>query len=344
MQLAEKTRQRFLAEAGRALVELSGAVHDRLTSLMKEAGSSREMQSRRDAWTIYQRSRTAWLDGTMKVWEAALKPPASKKSESDLDEGLGLELVGTDVVENKILASRLVLGVMEKVSSELEDLRLRIKMLESRDELDGHDILRPEVSILLMVEQWAACGMPRDSWPMVNEVAHKLLTERLKAAYKHCNDFLIQQGVMPTIDLKDRVKRAPVGTRPRPPGPRGQDPAAADSQFPADAGAQGGYGQSAYGAPGAYGAPQGGAGYASGGQPQGGPAYPGAPSRGGAGTPGGDQSPRGGGYAGGGQAQGGPAYPGAPSQGGAANAGGGQPQGGSYSQGGGPGAGPTGLP
>ena len=277
MQLAEKTRLRFVAELGRAMVELSGVVHERLTSLMNAAGSSREMQSRRDAWTIYQRSRTAWIDGTMKAWEAALKPPASKKSpDLDLDEGVTFELVGTEVVENKILASRLVLAVTDKASSPLEDLRLRMKFLESREELEGHDILRPEVSILLMVEQWTACGMPRDSWPMVSEVTEKLLVERLKAAYTNGNEFLIQQGVMPTIDMKDRVKRAPVGSglRPKPPGPaRGQESAEPDSPVQGEVGAQGGYGPAAQADPAAFGA-----------APQRGPAYPGAPVRGSAGS------------------------------------------------------------
>ena len=294
MKLAEKTRQRFLDEAGRAMVELSGVVQERLTSLMNAAASSREMQSRRDAWTIYQRSRTAWIDGTMKAWEAALKPPASKKKpELDVDGGMGFELVGTDVVENKILASRLVLAVTEKASSPLEDLRLRMKFLESRDELEGHDILRPEVSILLMVEQWAACGMPRDSWPMVSEVTEKLLVERLKEAYTNCNEFLIQQGVMPTIDLKDRVKRAPVGSGARPKSPglaRGQESSEPDDQLQGDVGAQGGYGPAAYADPAAYGGtPQRGAGYAGGGPAQGGPTYSGAPSEGGAGFAGGGQ-------------------------------------------------------
>ncbi len=304
MQVSEKTRQRFVAEAGRAMVELAGVVDERLSTLMNEAAPSREMQSRRDAWMLYQKLRPAWIDGTMKVWEGALKPQtksAPKKDELSLEDG-GLSLVGTDVVENKILASRLVMAVTEKVSSELDDLRVRVKFLESRDDLDGHDILRPEVLILLMVEQWSACGMPRDSWPMVNEVVQKHLIERLKAAYKNANEFLVQQGVMPSIDFKDRVRRASVNpSRPRPPGPPPpQDPAAADAQFQGDAG---GWSPTAYaGDPGAYGgaypaaaqpsgfggmapptrpgglAPGGGAGPAPYPPAQGGPAYPGAPA------------------------------------------------------------------
>jgi hypothetical protein len=272
MQLAERVRERFLAEIGRAMVELTGVVEGRLTSLMNESGSGRDMQSRRDAWTTYQKSRTLWLDGTMKVWEEALKPKAVKKFEADLTEELSLELVGTEVVENKILASRLVIGVVEKVTAQLEDLRVRIKFLEGLDDLGGHDLLRPEVSILLMVEQWANSGMPRDSWAMVNDVTLKLLCERMKAAYTSCNDFLIQQRVMPTIELKDRVKRLPEGTRSRP------GALSSESQFKNSATGSG-FGLSEFGDSQPFGStPHSSAARSPRGAPaQGGPAYPGAP-------------------------------------------------------------------
>jgi hypothetical protein len=73
--------------------------------------------------------------------------------------------------------------------------------------------------VLLMVEQWAAAGMPSGSWPLVNETVQALLSERLKQAYSKSNQFLIEQGVMPTIELKDRVRRATAqggGSRPAP--------------------------------------------------------------------------------------------------------------------------------
>ena len=245
MQLAQKTRERFLADAQKILVELGSLVQDRLTALLNERGTTRDMQNRRDAWMLFQKQHGAWIDGTMKVWQEALKSPAGKKPEKKKDElslegDGGLSLVGTDAVENKILASRLVLAVVEKVGSELDDLRVRIKTLENRDDLEGHDLLRPEVLILLMIEQWTTCGMPRESWPMVSDVVQKHLIDKLKVAYANGNEFLIQQGVMPTIDLKDRVKRAAVGRRPPPPpGAPPQDPMASDSQLQGDPGSGG---------------------------------------------------------------------------------------------------------
>lgn len=204
LQLARAVRERFLVEAGKAMVEIGTAVGDQLSILMDESTSARENQSRRDAWTAYRQSRPLWLDSTMKVWRASLEPP--KKNASAHADGAGLELVGTDVVENKILASRMVLAVMEKVGEQLEDLRVRIQFLEGTQELPGHDVLRPEVLVLLMVEQWTTAGMPGDSWPLVNDVVQKLLVERLKTAYTNANDVLVKKGVLPTIELKDRVK------------------------------------------------------------------------------------------------------------------------------------------
>jgi len=205
--LAGDIRQQFVTDAVKTMAEVVSAVHERLRALMDEAASSRDMQVRRDAWTFYQRNKINWLDATARAWQESLAPPVETPKELSFDMG-GLSLVGTDVVENKILASRLVLRVMDKVSSELDDLRLRIRYLEDSDELDRHDILRPDVLVLKLVEEWAASGMPNGSWPLVNDAVQSLMSERLKQAYQKANRTLIEKGVMPTINLKDRVKRA----------------------------------------------------------------------------------------------------------------------------------------
>ena len=218
--LAQETREGFVADASRAMMEISAAVQERLSILVSEAAPSREMQVRRDAWTFYQRAKTGWRDETVRGWQKALQPPAAPIT-TDFQDIDSLQLVGTEVVENKILASRLVLRVMDKVSSELDDLRLRIRYLEGSEELGRHDIFRPEVLVLLMVEQWAAAGMPSGSWSLVNEVVQALVAQRLKQAYNKSNEFLIGHGVMPTIELKDRVRRATTqGGGARPPSSR----------------------------------------------------------------------------------------------------------------------------
>ena len=273
LQFTRALRERFLAEVGKGMVEISAAVQEHLTVLMDEPSSARENQIRRDIWMAYKKCRPLWMDGTMKVWRECLDPPKAKKQVVAAKESSGgLELVGTDVVENKILASRLVLAVVEKVNSQQEDLRLRIQFLEGTDELDGGDLFRPEVLVLHMVEQWAQSGMASDSWTMVTEVVQKLLIERLKAAYTNANEVMIKKGVMPTIELKDRVK-APVRrppSRPRP-GQPGAAPAPQDAQQGPDSnmgglGNQGNQPQ-AYFPPTAYAGMQGGAGSNQGNHP-----------------------------------------------------------------------------
>ena len=139
-------RERFLAEAGRAMVEIGGAVQEQLTALMDAPSNAREGQERRDVWMAYKSFRPLWLEGTQKVWRECLAPPGKKKAADA--EVMGLQLVGTEVVENKILASRMVMAVMEKVSAQLEDLKLRMQYLEGTEDLASNDLFRPEVLVL----------------------------------------------------------------------------------------------------------------------------------------------------------------------------------------------------
>lgn len=205
VRLAHEVRKRFVAEAGRAMGELAAAANERLTALMNEAATSRDMKYRHEIWTLYQSKYALWVEATLKEWQAALQPSVAA---SPQDSQLGLELLGTDVVENQILASRLAMAVMGKGEAEVTDLRLRVKYLEGAPDPENRDILQPEALLQLMIEQWVGAGLPREAWPLVNDVVQKLLTERLPQAYAHGNEFLIEQGVLPTIELKNHFKRA----------------------------------------------------------------------------------------------------------------------------------------
>ncbi|MDT8990117.1 DUF1631 family protein [Curvibacter sp. APW13] len=217
LQLARSVRERFLAELGKAMVDIAGAVLERLTALMEEPSNAREAQTRRDVWMAYKRCRPVWQDNTTKAWREELQSSTGKKKDLGSLDAAGLELVGTEVFENKILASRMVMAVMEKVNADFDDLRLRVKFLEGAEDLADFDILRPDVPVLKMVEQWGVSGMPADSWPMVSDVVQGILVASLKTAYKNGNALLIQQGVMPTIEFKDRIRGPRIERRAQPP-------------------------------------------------------------------------------------------------------------------------------
>ncbi len=188
------------------MLEISDAVLSRLTELVDEPTNARDSQIRRDVWAAYKKVSAAWSSNTLKVWRGCLEPESKIKKITEASSAIGFELVGTEVVENKILASRLVMTVHEKVHAELDDLRVRIKFLENVEDLDGNDLLRPEVLILLLVEQWTASGLPGNAWALVNDTVQASLINGLKEAYKNGNTLLVSKGILPKIDLKDRIK------------------------------------------------------------------------------------------------------------------------------------------
>ena len=160
LQFARTVREQFLLESEKGMAEIGDAVQERLTTLMDEPGSARENQTRRDVWMLYRRSRSTWLETTKKVWRECLEPVAVMKS-PQLDV-VGFELVSADVAENKILASRMVMAVMDKVSAAFDDLRVRMRLLEATEDLSDTDVLRPDVLVSKLVEQWVASGMTGD--------------------------------------------------------------------------------------------------------------------------------------------------------------------------------------
>ncbi len=187
------------------MASLLNAVQERLLALMDEAAPSREKQLRRDAWMAYQREKNRWYDGVLGAWHntwmaAPVARPASRAADG------GFELIGTEVVENKIVASRLALGLMEMAATEVNDLRTRLKSLNAGRELNAQDIVHPEALFLAVVEQWAAVGLPRDAWSLVNEVVQRHLFEPFKAAYAQCNAQLVAEGVLPVIEFNANVK------------------------------------------------------------------------------------------------------------------------------------------
>ncbi len=203
LQLGRALRERYLADLGQTMAKIGEAVTVRLTELVVEPCLARESQLRRDAWSAYKPARQRWIDLTVAAWRACLDP--LKKDSRSQDLG-GMELVGTDVVENKIVASRMVRTVNDNVIGELDDLRVRIKFLETLDELDERDLIRPEVLVLLLVEQWPKSGMEPEFWGLVSEVVQRCLIEGMLEAYKVANTVLMNKGVLPVIELKDRVR------------------------------------------------------------------------------------------------------------------------------------------
>ena len=211
--LARQARQRFVEGLCAGLPDLDKVVMDFLTTLMTQTGTARQMQSHRDAWMLYQQHHAAWTDRTGKAWREALAPHVSTNSASLASNGPGpqFELLSDDVVENKILASRMALTVSEQVGPQFDTLRQRTQSLEGQ-ELDSNDILRPEAVCLILVEQWVEAGLPRTDLLTVVDPLQREVANLVQKQYQAVNVFYVEQGVTPQTDLKSRLRRTSGGT------------------------------------------------------------------------------------------------------------------------------------
>ncbi|MCG2594792.1 DUF1631 domain-containing protein [Ramlibacter sp. XY19] len=205
--LARQARERFVAHMEGVLPELCEAIRNALSEQMSNAPSSRDMQQRRDALVDFEREAAKWAESAARAWRRAVIPAtATGRVRMQL---ASLELIGNDVVENKILSSRLAMAVTEKAVWDLNDLKLRVTHLEGGEELATEDVLRPEALSQLLVEQWMGCKLGRETWTAVKDVIQASIVPRAVQAYQLANEFLVDRGVMPEIDLSSHVKRPP---------------------------------------------------------------------------------------------------------------------------------------
>jgi len=217
--LARQARERFVLHVGAVLAELAKICEERLTWVLDQPGTLREVQERRDAWTAFQKGQATWLSQCRKTLQRALLPSfvhTGNTTHSSLNWPDELELVATGTIEDQIMASRLAMRVLDTASSELNALRLRIQFLEKRQELPRNDVLLPDVLPRILVEHWLAMGMSRDAWALMQEVWAPVLAQYMLEAYQAANALLVSQGVMPEIDLQALVRRAPSSPIKRP--------------------------------------------------------------------------------------------------------------------------------
>ncbi|WCM93011.1 DUF1631 domain-containing protein [Acidovorax sp. NCPPB 2350] len=211
--LARQGRQRFIEGLCEGLPGLGLELQEFTVQLMGLTATQREMQDRRDFWMRYQQSRAAWIAGATRALRDALAPLASTRSGA-LSAGpslAGLELVSDDVVENKIVGSRIGLAVMEQAGGAFDAARQYVQYLEGED-LGERDILRPEVFALRLVDPWIDAGLLRSDLQTAIEPLQRGLSALAQRHYQAVVAFLADQGVRPDNDLRSRVRRTSGGS------------------------------------------------------------------------------------------------------------------------------------
>lgn len=204
--LAQQAREQFAKELEPLISGLVRAIYQRLVNPPPGVGSSKsDLHLLMDTTTRFAAEYRQWAEVVYRGWHAALQN--SGRAEQENSQAAALGLLDDEVVEKEILVSRLSLAVQDKAHWDVNDLRLRIQLLEGSRELANHDIFRPEVLARLLIETWMDRGLTRPMWALVQDVVHAEVAQRMTEAYQSVNEFLVSHGGMAEIDLKSKLKR-----------------------------------------------------------------------------------------------------------------------------------------
>jgi hypothetical protein len=206
--LAAVTRQRFCAQLGLILPKVAQDVRDQLNQRLEAARAVRDMQSARDILSEFERSDRSWIDGIRASLQQRLNQRESHSTRGQTVPGR-LELLADEAVEDQLLAQRLAARIQDASSQDLTDLRLRLLFAEGRLELAPTDVVRPETIGRILLDEWVHAGLSRDAWQQLSGGLSNSVATKLVEAYREANRFLITNGVMPEIDLKNAVRKAP---------------------------------------------------------------------------------------------------------------------------------------
>jgi Protein of unknown function (DUF1631) len=205
--LARQARELFVVKALEVFNEAAVNVRQKITALLDKSANAKEAQDRRDAWVTFQKGEAVWMSAVAAGFKRAMRPHTASINSNF--NALTFELMGNEVMDNKILSSRLALRILDKASWEINDLTLRIRQLDNLTELDKQDVFKPEACAQIVVESWMAAGLTREAWLSVQDVIHQTFGERMVEAYHVVNELLVSKGVMAEIDLRAMVRRTP---------------------------------------------------------------------------------------------------------------------------------------
>lgn len=124
-------------------------------------------------------------------------------SEGELD----FNIVDDVTVEHEILISRMALALVDLASWEYNDLRSRLNMLESREDLENNDLIRPLVFARIVATAWRDTGLDSECWKAAQTPLHHEFAKLVESGFRSVNEMLIQNNVMPEIDLRSMIRR-----------------------------------------------------------------------------------------------------------------------------------------
>jgi hypothetical protein len=169
------------------------------------------LQRLRDLAADMKTRGVAWHQGMVAALQNALRHGVGSASSGEMGGNTrtrNLSLVEDETIELEITTSRLALAIMDIAGSEFSDLRARVSLLERREELDAHDLLRAHVIARIATDAWGGAGLPDSGLRDVQAVLHDELALLVQEAYHEANSLLVANKVMADIDLRPLIRRS----------------------------------------------------------------------------------------------------------------------------------------
>jgi hypothetical protein len=214
MALAARARRSYVEGWLNGLPSVVQAVDEGARLLLGQTTDNATQGRRRDAASDLHKGASLWVNaastmlrGTLLTGIAAPTRAPELPPSPSTRLGGNLSLVDNDTIEGEILSSRLALAMMDRASWEFADMRSRLTMLEGREELDPNDVLRPHVMARIVADAWRQAGMTHDAWRILQSVLHEEFSHFAEEAYHETNRWLIEQRVLPNVDLRPFIRR-----------------------------------------------------------------------------------------------------------------------------------------
>jgi hypothetical protein len=209
---AYQARRLYTEELFKGLPALVGAVAawavapERMNAMATDPGVVNRL---RDTAIALKKNGVTWHQGMVHALQEGLRHGVTPSRNGALGGAAQkLSLVDDETIEREIVTSRLALAIMDRAGTEFNDLRARVTLLERRDELDPHDLLRTHVLARIVIHAWADAGMEDTAIRDVQPVLHEEFGLLVQEAYHEVNSWLVSQRVMPDVDLRPLIRRS----------------------------------------------------------------------------------------------------------------------------------------
>jgi hypothetical protein len=234
-QTASQARRTYTDHLVKGLPAAATAVAERARLLLDKPSEPAVSLRRRELVQQVPKAFPVWLrhigDGMQQAltYGVSASRPADLPTPGARGAGAGLSLVDDDTIEREILTSRLALAIMDRASWEFTDLRSRIAVLEGKQELETHDMLRAHVLARVVLDAWRSAGLAHESWREVQSSLHEEFALLVEEAYHETNRWLVARRVLPEVDLRPFIRRTKSAG-----GAGGGGGAARDSNLPSN--------------------------------------------------------------------------------------------------------------